>query len=237
MTTAAALDPSTRRRGIVRRFVQLAVLFALQLAILLGAAGEVAWPWAWLYLAIYVVGMASGSVLLLRRSPDLLAERGRSEGWSGWDVVIGAGFGIAFFVLIPVIAGLDRRFGWSPDLWLGGRWLAVGAFVAAFGLVTWSMVENAYFSTAARLQPDRGQTVCTTGPYAVIRHPGYAGAIVHALTGPVVLGSVWALVPGLVASGFMVARTVLEDRMLHQGLPGYLAYAARVRWRLIPGLC
>src|SRR5512137_210577 len=107
---------------------------------------------------------------------------------------------------------------------------------AAYALLSWAMWSNAFFSTVARIQDDRGHAVCTTGPYRLVRHPGYAGFILQALGTPWLLGSHWALVPGVVAAASMVVRTSLEDRMLQAQLPGYAEYARRVRYRLVPGI-
>ena len=96
------------------------------------------------------------------------------------------------------------------------------------------MFANAYFEYDARLQTDRNQTVCTTGPYRSIRHPGYHGAMSLAAGIAAALGSFWALVPAVIAVGLLAARTGLEDRMLIAELPGYAGYAERVRWRLCP---
>ena len=98
------------------------------------------------------------------------------------------------------------------------------------------MIANAYFSTAVRIQTDRGHTVCRTGPYRYVRHPGYLGFILQSIAVPILLGSLWALVPGIVAAALMVVRTALEDRTLQAELLGYQQYSREVRYRLIPGI-
>jgi protein-S-isoprenylcysteine O-methyltransferase Ste14 len=98
------------------------------------------------------------------------------------------------------------------------------------------MVSNRFFSTAVRIQLDRGHVVETGGPYRFVRHPGYVGAILGAFASAVVLGSLWALLPALVLAALFVVRTALEDRTLRRKLPGYEAYAGRVRYRLLPGM-
>ena len=134
------------------------------------------------------------------------------------------------------MAGLDHRFGWSPvfPLWL----IVLGIFLIALGYAfsSWAFVENRFFSGVVRIQADRGHVVCDSGPYRIVRHPGYAGNILPQLGIVLALGSVWTLIPAAVALIIAVIRTTLEDRTLQEELPGYLDYTRHVRYRLIPGI-
>jgi protein-S-isoprenylcysteine O-methyltransferase Ste14 len=98
------------------------------------------------------------------------------------------------------------------------------------------MRVNRFFSSAARLQPDRGQRVIAAGPYRVVRHPAYAIALLGCPANGLALGSWLAAAIGALAIPLLLWRCIGEDRMLRAGLPGYADYAARVRWRLIPGI-
>jgi protein-S-isoprenylcysteine O-methyltransferase Ste14 len=98
------------------------------------------------------------------------------------------------------------------------------------------MASNKYFSTIVRIQQERGHTVQTGGPYRFIRHPGYASMLVSYLMTPLVLGSLWAIIPAILLVVNLVVRTILEDRTLQNELAGYRQYAGRVRYRLIPGV-
>ena len=136
-----------------------------------------------------------------------------------------------------VVASLDARWGWSPPMPLGAR--IAGLVGAAFGydvLLVWAMSTNAFFVATVRIQSDRGQSVVSGGPYRYVRHPGYLGTILLHLGVPFLLGSWWALIPGVAAVVVMIVRTALEDGTLRAELPGYAAYADRVRWRLLPGV-
>jgi len=108
--------------------------------------------------------------------------------------------------------------------------------VLAYALVVWATAANAFFSQVVRIQKERGHTVATSGPYRYVRHPGYVGTILFELATPVMLGSWWALIPGGLSALLLVVRTALEDKTLHKGLDGYRGYAARVRYRLLPGV-
>lgn len=98
------------------------------------------------------------------------------------------------------------------------------------------MLENRYFSAVVRVQEDRGHTVCTTGPYRFVRHPGYAGALLFYLLTPVILGTLWAFLPAVLTSIALVIRTALEDITLQEELEGYNDYAKNTRYRLLPGV-
>jgi len=143
---------------------------------------------------------------------------------------------VAMSVSLPLVAALDQRFRWTGDLPTG--WHIFGALLLAGGyaLLGWAMLANAFFSTAIRIQSDRGHTVCRSGPYRLVRHPGYVAFSLQSLAAAALLGSLWALLPGAAAVALLVLRTALEDRMLRAELPGYEDFAAEVRYRLVPGV-
>ena len=140
------------------------------------------------------------------------------------------------YIGLPLVAGLDARYAWTGSLDVAWHVLGAALFGVGLGLFGWAMITNAYFSTAARIQSERGQTVCRSGPYRFVRRPGYSGTMLQSLGVAVLLGSAWALLPGIAAVGQMVLRTGLEDQMLQVELPGYPAYVRDVRHRLVPGI-
>ena len=134
-----------------------------------------------------------------------------------------------------MVAGLDVRFGWSSvPLALSLAGLLV--VVAGNAVVSWGMSANRYFARVVRIQDDRGQQVCSTGPYRYVRHPGYVGMIVYTIAMAIGLGSWWAVIPALLVAAAFVVRTAMEDRTLQTELPGYSEYASRVPYRLVPGV-
>ena len=208
-------------------------LFVVAAAIaLFAAAGTVAIPSFWAYLAIFAVVMIISFAAL---DPDLLRERMRPGGKK--PPLALRVFSLVLF-MHWIVAGLDRgRFHWSDDVpgWLQGVCLfTVGS---GYALALWAMRVNRFFSSVIRIQTDRGQRVVTAGPYAFVRHPGYtAGILIIAASGPA-LGS-WLAAALLVifCLPFLLHRAVTEDRVLQVELAGYADYAARVRWRLVPGI-
>ncbi|MGE5485857.1 MAG: methyltransferase family protein [Ignavibacteriales bacterium] len=224
------------RAGIGKRFTQAGITLGFEAGILFAASGRLDWLWAWVFLALYLAGMAVIGSLLLRHSPETIARRASGEGAEGWEKVVGGLWSLVYFAGLPFVAGIDVRYAWTGQLPLAAHLAGVVFFVIGFGFFIWAMVSNAHFSTVARVQRDGNHKVCTTGPYRYVRHPGYSGMIVQTIAMPLLLGSLWALIPGATASLLMIVRTVLEDRMLIQKLNGYAKYARRVRYRLAPGI-
>jgi len=218
---------------MVRRVIQLAIMLLIFAASLFLTSGRLDWIMAWAYLGLYV-GMIVATGLVIER--DLVAERARiGEGTKDWDRVLGS---LAIFLVTPgalIVAGLDERFGWS-QLAPAVQIVAVGFVILGSALSVWAMASNKFFSGTVRIQKDRGHTVVSAGPYGVVRHPGYLAWCISAPAIPLMLGSLWGLIPALLGICALVIRTGLEDRTLCEELPGYQDYARRVRYRLFPGL-
>jgi protein-S-isoprenylcysteine O-methyltransferase Ste14 len=233
---SAAENRNPLTAGIVARFIQIAAGMAFLSAILFLSAGNLAWHWAWIFLGIYLASILINTFFLMRIHPETVAERGRPKEMKGWDKIISGLWSLFQFLLIPIFAGLDQRWGWShqPELiWqIGGGLL----FALGLGLFGWAMITNSYFSTVVRIQNERGQMVCDQGPYHFVRHPGYVGTILQSIGVPFLLGSFWAFFPAGGAILLIVVRTVLEDRMLQVELPGYTDYTRQVHYRILPGV-
>lgn len=218
-------------KNIARRYATILFWFFVQTALLFVSAGTIRWPWAWVMIGAYVCLLAINSFVLPR---EVIEERGRKkENVKTWDRVL-TGLGAIPMLGVYVVAGLDYRYGWSPGLHPGVHVISLILFLISFMLVTWSMVSNKFFSTMVRLQTERGHAVATGGPYRFVRHPGYVGFSITSITLPLILGSLYGLIPGVISVALMVVRTALEDRTLQAELEGYAAYAKEVRYRLVP---
>ncbi len=198
------------------------------------------WDWweVWVYLGINVVGFAGSRALAARRHPGLLEERAHSfehEDTERFDKVLAplVGFG---GVALPIVAGLDARFGAGVVLPLGVKIGALAVIVAGYAFASWALIENRFFSGTVRIQKERGHVVVDTGPYRMVRHPGYAGVLAVYAATPPLLDSWWTFVPAGVLAVLLVVRTALEDGTLQAKLPGYVEYTSHTRWRLLPGI-
>lgn len=210
----------------------LAVL-GLLVAVLFGSAGRWDLPFFWAYVGLYAALTVAGAFTV---DPALQQER-----WH--PAQRDKEFRLMFVVALPfwlahwVIAGLDvGRFHWSSPLTPDVQMVPLAISLVSWGLVLWAMVVNRFFSPVVRIQTERGHQLITAGPYQYLRHPGYAGAIVALLSSPLALGSRWALAPVLPVVFMIARRASYEDRFLRTHLPGYPEYAARVRYRLLPGV-
>ena len=199
-----------------------------------------AWDWwqAWTYAILCFLGFVISRALASRRHPDLLKERSDSMGREdakSWDKVLAPT--VAFGSIVPlIVAGLDKLFGWTAPLGFSASVVSLIVVVLGYVAGSWALIENRFFSGVVRIQTDRGHHVVTTGPYQIVRHPGYASSLWTYLATPVLLDSLWALIPTLLLIGALVLRTSLEDRTLQAELPGYADYAKKTRYRLFPGI-
>ncbi len=223
--------------ALLKWLIRNGLSILIMVAILIASSGRPDWVMAWLYTGLYLGMLAIDVLIILPNNPGLIAERSRiGEGTKAWDKVLAPLAAVWALMGLWLVAGLDMRFGWSREIPLLLQ--IAGLAVAALGalLTSWAMASNKFFSAVVRIQKERGHTVATGGPYQYVRHPGYVGAIMHHLATPLLLGSLWALIPGGLAALLVVLRTALEDRTLQGELDGYKDYAERVRHRLLPAI-
>jgi protein-S-isoprenylcysteine O-methyltransferase Ste14 len=218
-------------------WIALTLVYLVIPLVLLVSGWDLIWWQAWVYSAIIIAAGIGMRVWSGRRHPGLLAERanfGKAKDVKPWDKVLAPLMSVSTAYPLYIVAGLDHRFDWSPvfPLWLN----IIGIFfcMAGYSFAGWALVENRFFSSTVRIQVERGHAVCDSGPYRIIRHPGYAGNLLPLAGIVMALGSVWTIIPAALALMIAVTRTELEDRTLQEELPGYQEYAQRVRYRLIP---
>lgn len=220
---------------VLRRVLMVAfgaaVTAAMALVIFL-IAGRRDLPLVWAYLGIVATLTMTALILM---DPDLIKERirpgpGARDRWIIYVIKL-----LTWTHLI--VAALDLgRWEFSDTV---PRALAVAGligFASGFGLAVWAMIVNRFFSAVIRLQADRGHHLITTGPYRFVRHPGYAGVLLGVLASPLALGSWLSGIPMLIVAVLILRRVLMEDPFLHEQLEGYPAYAADVRYRLMPGV-
>jgi protein-S-isoprenylcysteine O-methyltransferase Ste14 len=217
--------------------LKIVVSFAF-IALVFLAAGTVRWTAFWVLLGFYVLTTGGWMLWLKRRDPALLKERisgGKRPDIKAWDRTIVRAYTVLLIGLL-IVAPLDAvRFRWSR-VPVGFQGLALFCMFAAWCLIIWAFRENAFLAEYVRIQEERGHTVCSTGPYRIVRHPMYVGVILTILGLPVLLGSLYALIPAVLIAALFVLRTALEDRTLQKELPGYAEYARAVPWKLVPGI-
>ncbi len=219
--------------------IRLLLMTVVMLLILFLAAGRLDWWEAWAYAAMAAVILISSRLTLILKNPELALERVKAasqENVKSWDKVLMPITAIFGPVLSWIIAGLDLRFGWSPDLPDNIQIIALGVIFLGSGIGSWAMIVNRFFSSHVRIQTDRGHTVVSEGPYRLVRHPGYAGNVLAWTAAPVFFSSYWVIFPTVLMIIISIIRTALEDQTLQDELPGYREYAGRVKYRLFPGI-
>lgn len=222
--------------GLWKRFRQVLAGVAISAMLLFTLAGRVDWVWGWVYIVLWLLVMAGMLVIVEKYNPGHLASRAeKPKNAERWDVALMRVYTFTGYAVL-VVAALDAgRFEWSTvPLWL--QLLGIGISAAAFALNTWAMSTNKFTKTHVAIQEEEQHHVVSSGPYAHIRHPMYSAGLLMWLGIPLVLGSLWALLPGGLSMLVMVVRTTLEDRTLKNNLPGYREYTRQVRYRLIPGI-
>lgn len=222
-----------------RQWLGLIIVYSLMPLILFLCAGDIGWWQAWVYSLLVIAAGIGGRLLAERRHPGLLAERQSLEKVQAakpWDKVLAPLTALSVGFPLIIVAGLDHRFGWTSTF---PMWLILLGFILitlGYGFAVWALVENRFFSGVVRIQADRGHVVCDTGPYRIVRHPGYVGNILPLAGIVLALNSLWTIIPAAAALVIVLIRTFLEDGTLQEELPGYREYARRVRYRLFPGI-
>ena len=219
----------------IKRFLIILIFFTFIHLILILCSGQILWWNAWAFTGGYLFLTFIVFIVMLKINPGLLNERGKKhKNTKPFDKIILSIYTILFFIL-PVIAGLDKRFNFTyiSDI---VSVIAIILSIPIFSFVMWAFIVNNHFETTVRIQDDRGHKVCDIGPYKIVRHPTYLAAILGFIIIPFVLGSLLSLIPSSLMAILFIIRTYYEDKTLKEELNGYKEYTERTRYRLMPGI-
>ena len=212
----------------------IGLLMLLVLALFL-PAGTLTWRAGWIYLVLFFGFFVSVSIWLFKHNPGLLQERMslRRSDQKDWDKVLFPVLMLLPFAWLTFISFDAVRFHWSAvPVWL--QIIGTAILLGSFALFFLTFRENSYLSTVVRIQKDRGHTVVSTGPYRYVRHPMYAGFLLFMVGTPLVLGSLYGVLLGLIFMFILARRAILEEQTLQKELNGYADYMTQVQYRLIP---
>ena len=221
------------KRYIVATFI----LLFFQALLLFISSGKIYILRFWIFIIVNFIYLIFATILLYKINPELINQRGSIKPDTKlWDQFLMRAHNIVLIFILPIVVGLDvGRFQWS---YLNYYYLVLGylLYIISNILVNWAMIVNPHFEATVRIQKDREHKVITSGPYKLIRHPGYLGGIVWAIGVPMILGSIYGFIPSLVGIIIFIIRTGLEDKTLLNELEGYAEYSKKVKYRLIPGI-
>lgn len=221
----------------VSRLIYSFIYLAFFPLILFVLAGDWRWLEGWIFSAIFCGGSFATLLYLYFTDPALLNERYGSpvqKEQKPWDKVLLLLFFVEFLVWIAIMPLDAKRYGWTQTYPLGIRVAGTVLLVLGFYILFAALRENTFAAPVVKMQKERGQHVISTGPYALVRHPLYAGALLLFIGGPMLLSSGAGLVLGFVLCLTIVIRSFGEEAMLREELPGYREYMERVRSRMIP---
>jgi protein-S-isoprenylcysteine O-methyltransferase Ste14 len=221
---------------ILNAIVQTIAWYGFMAAIIFAAAGTMEYTGGWLYLGVMIATSIVFGTHMVRVDPGLLRERLKPPVQKDQPL---ADKLVVIPILLLILGGMGfmaadaARWRWSivpPSV----QWAGCGLLLAAFLFIYWTMRTNSFAAPVVKIQKDRGQEVITTGPYAIVRHPMYFGALFYIAGTSLVLGSWWGLATVPILALLFGIRIGIEEQTLRTGLDGYDDYARRVRWRLIP---
>jgi protein-S-isoprenylcysteine O-methyltransferase Ste14 len=199
------------------------------------ASGEISILRAWIYIGIYTIGGLIIGIILLKKSPKLLNYRGKiQEGTKQFDKYVIFSYFIFAIVITPFVAGIDRRLNLNESLPFFYLYMGIILYIFSAIFSTWPMLHNPFFEGTIRIQKEKNHNVINTGPYKIVRHPGYLGMFLGSISLPLSLGSVLAFIPLIIMIVLIFIRTYYEDKTLQKELTGYSEYCNEVKYKLIP---
>lgn len=225
------------RIAATKQLLLTSIMLSVQVVVFFVSAGYLVNARAWLYFGMAFVHFVISTTVQFKLNPGLLVQRlkMKREGSKLWDEILMRLSNLSVIILIPAVAGLDFRFNW---LILEVYFAFIGLmFVAASSVfLNWAMIVNPHFEPTVRIQKERNHKVIKSGPYSIVRHPGYLAGILFAISIPLLIGSGLAFIAVGIYVISMILRTWLEDKTLQEELEGYSEYVSQVRYRLFPGI-
>ncbi len=198
-------------------------------------AGKINILRAWIYIGIYAIGGLIISFILFKKTPKLLNDRRKMQkGTKQLDKYIILTYFFFAIVITPFVAGIDRRFNLTELLPSFYLYIGIILYLLSALFSTWPMLHNPFFEGTLRIQKEKNHNVINTGPYKIVRHPGYLGMLLGSIALPLAMGSVLALIPLSIMIVLIFVRTYYEDTTLQKELTGYSEYCREVKYRLIP---
>jgi protein-S-isoprenylcysteine O-methyltransferase Ste14 len=225
--------------NLIRYNIRMFLSLLAQAIIFFAAADQLEIPRAWLFFVITFIYYVSSFIIVYRLNPDVIIERGGSafqEDTKTWDKYLLLSYSILGVYGQFLVAGWDLG---HINYWpLGLEYMAVGIilYMVSMVLAVWVLVENPFFEPSVRIQKERGHKVVESGPYSLVRHPGYLSGILLHLAIPMILGSGLALIYTTIILLILLIRTYYEDKTLQVELDGYKEYTGKTRCRILPGI-
>ncbi len=223
--------------AVIKQLSVTSFLLLNQVVVFYVSAGYSTEPRSWPYFVTAFVHYVVSTIVQFRLNPELLVQRlkMKREGSKSWDEILMRISNLVVIIFVPALAGLDFRFRWT---YLDEYFVLVGLVLVAAStlLLNWAMVVNPYFEPVVRIQKDCNHTVITSGPYNIVRHPGYLAGILFAISIPLLIGSVFTFIAVGIYVVLMMSRTWFEDKTLQEELVGYSEYINQVKYRLFPGI-
>lgn len=219
----------------INTLIRNLITFSFSGGLMLLAAGRLDWTRAVIFWLVYFLISLTAGFFLIKTNYNLMKERQDAvfkkdtKRWDRWILAVNMILNTALYILVGVDAG---RYEWSRVPWM----LQIGGIIfiiASFALTLWAARENQFMSSQVRIQTDRGHRVITTGPYAIIRHPMYAGYCLLYIGLPLALNSWWGLIISMLLIIMIVLRTLVEEKTLLNELDGYQVYANQTQYRLL----
>jgi len=223
--------------ALIKQLIITSIFLLVQIVIFVISANNLIVVRSWFYFTVAFLHYVVSTSVQFKLNPELLVQRLKikRDGSKLWDEILMRLSNLMVIILIPIIAGLDFRFNWfllETNLVLIGLFFVMASTI----LLNWAMAVNPHFEPTVRIQKERDHKIITTGPYNIVRHPGYLAGILFVFSIPFLIGSLITFVVVGIYVALLILRTLLEDKTLQKELDRYLEYVNQVRYRLFPGI-